>query len=160
MVDLFDFEDGVGPTFHDEPPHVHHTAYSRAIPTPQDDGKTAGYLGIDSERGRTYLTVRARHKHLYRRKIAYAISESVLDRISRAKAAYILVWERDTKQTYEYRLKDFLAGDFVPPRFAPSNDRQRYVPTRDALARWDQPTIPMTDRMQTQYADHTHTTDP
>lgn len=147
MTDLRDWEDGEGPATHDEPPLVLLTEYSTKIPAPGKKSKTAGYTGIDPERGRVYLSVRRRRKHRYRKENAYAISTRILRRLASENVECIIVYEADDNASHVWPFHKFDEGEHVPPSETPTRDRQKYATIGDATEHWtDELTAPIQDR--------------
>lgn len=75
-----------------------------------DSAETNGLAGLGGflETGeKVYVTPRSRDRHYFRIHQGYAISDQVLDYLSRSGISLIFILERDTKNVLEYHIRDF-----------------------------------------------------
>lgn len=107
-----------------------------------DGRRQAGYYGLCPERtARAYVSKRDSKRHRFfalgGEGGAYAISESVLNRLVMVGASVILIHEVDTSDVLEYSLRDFIHdGNPVPHRMLQRHDDpQRWRAVSDAT-RW------------------------
>lgn len=145
MTDLTDWAEGTPPRSYSEPPLVLLNSYTTGIRAPGKDGKIAGYTGIAVDRGRAFAAVKTRRDHLYRKQNAYAMSTTILGKLQHHDVEFVVFWEQDVGTIYVYRLKDFANGEMVPGHHSGVNDRQRYVPCKDARERWENEANPIVD---------------
>lgn len=142
---LDQFEDGEQVESFDTPPQVIlNRHYTTAYRVPNDPSKLAGHTGIDTSRGRVFISPRTRKRHFFKKYDGYAMETRVLARAESDGVEYVMVHELDRNRTYVWRLTDFFAVEPVNPRWSEGGE-QRALATSQALGIWDQPD-PRVDR--------------
>lgn len=81
----------------------------KQLPVP-DSAETDGLAGLGgflTTGEKAYVTPRSRDRHYFRIHQGYAISDQILDYLSRSGISLIFILEQDTKNVLEYHIKDF-----------------------------------------------------
>lgn len=125
MTDLTDFT-------RQRPPVLHLDTTVR-LRVPGRGQITAGKRGpVPARRAYGFLQWRERERHHLHELDAYAMSESVLQRVRKLGCSVILFAETETKTVYEFHERQF--DEELPKRYNPNadQDEQLYVPLEEA----------------------------
>lgn len=129
---LSDFENGEAiDTFDTAPLVILQKPYTTAIRVPDGSGTVAGHTGIDSERGRCYISIRKHARHFFRKYDGYAISTKILNRLQNERVEHVVIWVSDNDITYEWPIQDWLEAEDVDPTLT-EGDMQKALPLTSA----------------------------
>lgn len=144
---LGDWSNGDEPeTYDTQPLVILQKPYTSTIRVPDGSGKIAGHTGIDSERGRTYISIREHAKHYFRKYDGYAISTKILNRLQNENVEHVIIWESKQDITYEWPLSDWLEAEDVDPTLT-QGDAQKALELTTAVETWQETGKPTENRL-------------